>query len=690
MSLSDSDLKEMREQYAHGIQVEDRAHTEFSKDMGMFVGDEQWEATLKEKRRKTGRPSLTLNLLPEKIQQIVNASKMNKPAGKVSPVEDSDQSTAKVMQGLGRHIEYMNQGQLAYNTAYEHACIGGFGYWRYNTQWADEDSMDQDLVIEPVYDPLCIVADSDAKRGDGADGKYWFVTEEIGREEFKRKWPKASVVSAGFNDTLIAKAKSWFRGENITVAEYWRDDVTTAHKVAIPDFQSTKGYSLVIESQIPLGVEVVRNPKTGKALERDVEEHNWVCFTTNGLDTLDEQPWAGRFAPFVRITGKRLIHKGRVYYISAIRNSRDAQIMLNYAESSATEATMLSTKAPWIGWKGQFKDKRWAEAHLINYAYLELEPTYGLNGELLPPPQRNIYEPPIQALSMIAVRAGEYIKSTMGIYNPSLGNGEAQRSGKAELLLQKAGDMANYHLFDNLCAGIWQGWRILLDMIPKTYDTERQVRVLGEDERQEIVKVNAQFVDKSGQPKHYDLGAGKFDCTIEVGPAYNTMRQEAAANMSSFAQAIPDLVPRWADLYVKAQDWPLKDQIAKRITPPEFADKDEQNQVSPQIQQQMAQMSKIIEAQTEELKQVSQALEQKKLELESKERIAAESDKTQLIVAAMRTQSTEAIAQMQAQINSLNQRLQLLHEGDQLRQEHDFQASQSAQINSGGQPNAAE
>jgi hypothetical protein len=46
---------------------------------------------------------------------------------------------------------------------------------------------------------------------------------------------------------------------------------------------------------------------------------------------------------------------------------------------------------------------------------------------------------------------------------------------------QREGDVSTFHFIDNLSRAIRHGGRILLDLIPKVYTTERMVRVLGED-----------------------------------------------------------------------------------------------------------------------------------------------------------------------------------------------------------------
>jgi hypothetical protein len=74
-----------------------------------------------------------------------------------------------------------------------------------------------------------------------------------------------------------------------------------------------------------------------------------------------------------------------------------------------------------------------------------------------------------------------------------------------------------------------QTGRILVEIIPLIYDTERVVRTLGEDGAEEIVTVN-KFA-APGQPRLNDLAVGKYDVVVTVAPSYSTRREESRESM---------------------------------------------------------------------------------------------------------------------------------------------------------------
>src|SRR5262249_15863879 len=126
--------------------------------------------------------------------------------------------------------------------------------------------------------------------------------------------------------------------------------------------------------------------------------------------------------------------------------------------------------------------------------------------------------------------------------------------------------LSNAHFIDNLNRAIRQCGVILCDLIPRIYDTPREVRILGEDRTEQIVTVNQAYHDDvQNVDKCYDLARGQYDVTISVGPSYSTQRQETWDVLTQLAQAYPQLVQVAGDLIFESADFPGADRIADRI-----------------------------------------------------------------------------------------------------------------------------
>jgi hypothetical protein len=210
------------------------------------------------------------------------------------------------------------------------------------------------------------------------------------------------------------------------------------------------------------------------------------------------------------------------------------------------------------------------------------------------------------------------MKAIIGLYDASLGARSNETSGKAIQARQREGDVATFHFIDNVSRAIRHTGRILIDLIPKVYDKERVVRVVGEDGTHKAVTINTQqptpqmgpdgkpAVDQKGEAISgiYNLTAGKYDLTVTTGPSFTTRREEAAYQMTEFVRAFPDAAPVIGDILAKNLDWPGADEIADRLKAINPALKQQQG-LPPEVQQMIQQGQDAIKQLTEKV----QALE---------------------------------------------------------------------------------
>jgi hypothetical protein len=158
-------------------------------------------------------------------------------------------------------------------------------------------------------------------------------------------------------------------------------------------------------------------------------------------------------------------------------------------------------------------------------------------------------------------------------------------SGKALRELKRVGDLGNFHYVDNLSRSLRHTGRILIDLIPKIYDTERSLTILREDGSEEQVKINPQqgtaYQKKQGEDgksvSMFNPKVGEYEVAVTIGPSFATKRAEAADSMVNFLKVLPNTAPMVADLIAKNMDWPGAEEIAERLAsqlPPNLLQKD--------------------------------------------------------------------------------------------------------------------
>ena len=409
------------------------------------------------------------------------------------------------------------------------------------------------------------------------------------------------------------------------------------------------------DEEVPDGFEAMEDDD-GEPIGRDVEIRHVWRYDTNGHEILGKpKPWAGKYIPIVPVFGKEKIVEGKRYLMSAIRFALDPQQLYNFYKTGEAEVIQQTPKNPYVGVLGQFKtmQMQWAEANVVPRSTLEYDPVV-VGGELAPPPQRQQYEPATQALTIGAAAANEDIKATTGLFDPSRGQANSNAdTGVAIGLLQQQGATATYHFFDNFLRSMWHGYRILIDLIPKIYDTPRVIRIVRPDDEAELVQINRMFTGKDGKRIKYDLGLGTYAIALSVQPSYQTQKQQNAAQLGELAKADPAQLPLWSDLYIKQLDLgPLGDEIADRLTPPQYRKPGQDPQ---QLQQQAAQLAQQNQALTAQLHALAQQLETKQYESQQKDAANQRDNQTKLQMTMMQEQTQRqsdaiklAIAEMQA------------------------------------------
>ena len=564
------------------------------------------------------RPCLTINKLPQHIKQVTNDQRQNRPSGKVIPADDrADVEVAEIYDGIVRHIEYMSDADVAYDTACENQVTFGEGYIRILTEYCDENTFDQDIKIGRIRNSFSVYMDPTIQDPCGADAGWCFITQDLLKEDYERQFPDAMPISslrnAGIGDQNLS---NWINENTVRIAEYFYVEHERATLYMYVDGSTS------FEKN---------NPMLGKPVrERVVDRRKVKWVKTNGYEVLEESEWPGKWIPVVRVIGNEFEVDGQVYMSGLVRNAKDAQRMYNYWASQEAEMLALAPKAPFIGYGGQFEgyEHQWKTANVTNWPYLEVnsEASDG-QGNPLPLPQRA--QPPMASPGLLQAKMGasEDIKSTTGQYDPSLGAESNERTGRAIMARQKQTDTGTYHYVDNLARAVRYVTRQIVDLIPKIYDTERIARIIGIDGDVSTARIDPsqpmpvrEIRDEAGVllEKIYNPGIGKYDVRVTTGPSYMTQRQEALESMGTLLQGNPELWAVAGDLFVKHMDWPgaqeLSQRLAKTIDPKLIEDSEK----SPALQaaeMQMQAMAQEMEQLHKMLQSVQQSMEAQELEI---------------------------------------------------------------------------
>jgi len=612
-----------------------------------FSSGDQWPIEVQNSRHLEARPCLTINKLDAYVRQIVNQMRQSRPRMRAHSMNsEANAKVADIITGIFKHIEVNSDADTAYDTAGEYAVRIGWGYWRVITDYVREDSFDQEIFIRPIDNPFSVYFDPNSIQPDGSDAEKVLITTLMSKDDFRLQYPGADD-GGDFNQRGTGDFDpDWVQKEDIRVAEYFYVERKKTKLLLLSD--GTKVYKDEAPSPEILaaaGIMVVGERETMR------KQIKWCKLT--GLEILEERDWSGRYIPVVPVYGQQLTVEDKRKKYGLVRNAKDAQRMYNYWQTSLTESIALAPKAKWLLAEGQDEghENEWAQANIKSMPVLRYKQT-DINGKEAPAPQRLQPEPPPAGVIAAAMSIDKDLQSVVGIFDPSQ-LPQGNMSGKAIRGQQMQQDMTNFHYYDNLVRSMKHTGRIILDLIPKIYDRERVMRIIGYDGKPEMVTLNQRVQDEMGVEKVLnDVTVGEYDVYMDTGPGYQSKRQEAVEAMMPMISTNQELFNLAGDLVFRNMDFPGAEVIADRLAANNpLAQIDEKSEIPPQIQMKLMQAEK----QIADMQQMIAAMELEKQYRSDVEMLRQEGEtKRKLMDVTSRAYNTDTINEAKVNQQILN------------------------------------
>ena len=648
-----------------------------------FRAGDQWPEAIRLQRQgsqaiqgqaaQPPRPCLTIDRLSQPVRQISNTIKSASFAIDVLPNgHGADDDVADIYKGYLRRVQNLSRGESPIEWAADGAIEGGIGWFRIlteyvQTRWPDDQPpdaslFDQEVRLGRIANNLTVYCDPSANKPTRADAQFMFVTEDLSRDEFRSRFKKGAKDAAITEASLDAFVSTgdmpgWVSDESVRIAEYWRVTYQDETWVQLTSGVIVKGDAVPKDAVI--------------AHRRTMRVPVVTCYIINAVEVLERYDWLGSHIPLIPILGEELNVDGKAVLRGVIQEGMDAQRMINYAYSGAIEIFALAPKSPFVAAAGQIDPYKgiWQTANIYNHAYLPYEPV-AVGGEVLPPPQRQTAEAPIEAAVALMQKSEEAVKATTLLDDPSLGSYNPQEhSGRAIEALQARADL-NASLYpSNVTRALIYAGELMIELIPKITRPGQLVQILGMDDEPEQVIVGQPFTEGPNGPqpsppevtpeiaalskglhKFYDLKAGRYAVTAVAGKAEATRREAGA---SALGELIPKLPPEMAAVatpdYVEQLSFPGAHQIAEKLRkalPPQLQQQEGDQPNVAQLQQQLQQAQQIHDLMAKELEAKTQVIQtdQIKVQAQLKETAMnnASAEKRTLIQATAQMLQTQA------------------------------------------------
>jgi hypothetical protein len=561
-AATDSFLKFIRETYSDDFGADKENREAAVEDLKFLAGD-QWPDKIKRKRINKNKPVLTINRLPAFVGLVVNQRRANEAGIHVIPDEGGDKKKAQIRQGIIRSIEKRCRSSYVYNTAHLNQVACGDGAFEVYLEYADDDVFEQDIVIGAIPNAMAVVWDRMSVEPTGKDAGHCFVEDYLSTREFKETYPDAKITDFASNTALTTEARGegWFVNNTVRVVKFWRMRNTMRTLAMLneigPDGVPSGDFSVVDVTEMPREQwfpRVVVNPETGQPYIRRSRVRYAQSYITNGVELLDgpyNMPVPR--VPVFRAVGWEVYVGQNVQRFGLVRFLKDPQRMHNYWRSVVVEKLMQTPRPKWIapstaveGRENAFRNSAQSDDPLLVY-----NGDAGVAPQLMPPAQLE------QALIQEAGMAAQDIRDVSNLHEASLGMTGNEVSGKAITARQEIGETGVAIYQDNLNAAIEECGRVINRLLPYVYDTARKVRILGVDDKEQLIAIN--------ESDENDITSGKYDVTVVTGPSFATKRRQASESMLNMVNAAPETLSVALDKIIEAQDWPGSDQIARRL-----------------------------------------------------------------------------------------------------------------------------
>ena len=540
-------------------QQADHDNREMAREAHLFLDkrDGQWEAYWWNANQN--KPRYTFDQVNPIVSQIASEIEQADFDIRVSPAGgNATKDIANTYDGIIRNIENLSNAKQVYAQSCRGMVTGGFDAWRVCSKFADDNSFDQDIMIEKIANPLDRVwFDPAAEKQDKSDSRYAFVLHPMAIDEYQNRWPEGSEESVSDDregDAYYDKAEVIVVGEFLYVESEDRELVLMSNGQT---HEINDDFEKIRDDLEMMGVTEVRRRKRKmhKVCSRYFDGKDWL---EDDKDTVFNR------IPIVPVYGNYKVFENKTIYWGVVEKLLDPQRVLNYAMSREIEEGALAPRAKY--WMTPTQ----AAGHEDQLATLNTnsDPVQFFNPDPEFPqvPQQNGGAQINAGLRTVATAMQGMMNAASGMFAANMGDNPNAQSGVAIRQLQNKGDNATYQYTRAMEIAIQATGNLIKDAIPKVYDTPRTIRVLREDDTYDMADINQTVIDnETGEMVTVnDLSIGVYDVICRAGPSFRNRQQETLEAITSLAQVDPSLMQIAGDLLLQNINTPAANQIAER------------------------------------------------------------------------------------------------------------------------------
>ena len=523
-----------------------------------YKRDGQWEPAVV--TRFSDMPRYTFDQVTPIIDSVCGEIDQMEFACRAIPAGgEANEETAETMDGLFRHIQNISDAASIYRQSLRQTVVTGQAGWRLRTDYVNDESFDQDVIIEliPNFNDR-VWFDPASEKQDRSDAEWAIVLHAMPCEKYEEVFGE----DYGYNSVGDGKITTVYikKPEQVIVGEYLykkynnRDLVLMSNGAVYPDNDEFKAIS---DELAQLGVTEVKRRSRKDAV---------VCTRFfNGAEWLgEEKETVFSMVPVVPVYGDFLISENKAIWRGKVANIIDPCRVYNYVRSREIAEGALAPRAKYWMTSAQ------ASGHektlgTLNTNQDPVQIYNHVDGQI--PPQQQGGATINQGLEVIAQAMSQDIQRASSTFDANVGANPNIQSGKALQQLQNKGDIGTVKFIKSLEIAIRQTALIMAQAVKKVYDTPREQRIIKPDGSTDRVKLQEVIVDQQTMQSVTlnDLTKGSYDFICSAGKGFQNRQQETIETMLSMGQYDPTILQVGKDIILKSLNSPDMDILADRV-----------------------------------------------------------------------------------------------------------------------------
>lgn len=490
------------------------------------------EATLKE----LGKPPLEFNICEAYLSRLRGIFAEHEPSVMVRASEGLSvkeitptlNQTIDVVEGHIREIFSRGKNDGLEYKVYTDCLAGGFSGIRVGTEYVNEMSFDQRIILEKVFDPTMMGFDPLARLSHKGDGAYCFELVPVTKEDIEMRYgkevaEKISYVRSntdGFNwsySTTDNKTK-------VAIITYLYKKVKKRKKIAkLTNGKSIyyENYEKILEAWEEMGL-IEQPPKILDVRHTEIEQIYLYEFCESDVLNVTETSYS--HLPIVFIDGNstsiRSGDAGRLKQFTRpyLYHAKDIQKLKNFAgqtmaqeiENLLQQKIMIASETIDPEYEDTLTNPQKYQA-MVYRAFHNNDPD-----KPLPPPQiiqRPSMPPLVESMFM---GSDAVTQSILGSYDAQQGIIESKElSGKAIEAGAIQSDTASRPYLMGYIIGLNRVAQIVLDLIPKYFVTPRTIPVIRKNGLREYQTINDPW-DQGSIKMQYEPSSMQVDVTMGI------------------------------------------------------------------------------------------------------------------------------------------------------------------------------